>query len=161
MPTISIPGAAVKVKINGKTLSSIQSINWNIDYGTKQIYGIDSEFPQEIAMTKFSIKGNVSNVRLRFSEGLQGANAVPIISNMLGAKYNYIQILDRQSNKPLLEVDRAIISNQNYDVPTKGVVTFSFSFLGTIGREELEKNITIVKDLIPANFLPAGLGDLF
>jgi len=148
MRTVAIPGAAVKIKINGKTINSIQSIDWVIDNGVKQFYGIDSEFAQEIAMTKHSVSGNVRNVRLRFSKGLQGANVVPLIKDILAAKYNELTVIDRQTNKSLLTVDNMMVTNQSYTIPTRGVVIFSFSFVGTAGREELDDGFKMEKNLL-------------
>ncbi len=145
--SITIPGAAVKVKINGKTLPSIQSMSWVIDYGEKAIYGIDSEFPQEIATTKQTIKGTVQNVRVRFSKGLQGINAVPTIQNFLTGQYHEMRVIDRQTNKVLLVVEGMKVSNQSYSVPNKGVVTFSFSFIGIAAREELDEGFATRKRL--------------
>lgn len=147
MRSITIPGSAVKVKINGKTLPSIQSMNWVIDYGEKAIYGIDSEFPQEIATTKQSIKGTVQNVRVRFSKGLQGINAVPTIQTFLTGPYHEMRVIDRQTNKVLLVVEGMKITNQSYSVPSKGVVTFSFSFIGIAAREELDEGFATRKRL--------------
>lgn len=136
--SMTIPGSAVKVKIDGKTLPSITSMSWQIDYGEKAIYGIDSEFPQEIATTKHTIRGTVQNVRVRFSKGLQGIDAVPTITNFLTGKYHEMRVIDRQTNKELLVVEGMKVANQNYNIPTKGVVTFSFSFIGIAGKEELD-----------------------
>lgn len=137
--TITIPGAAVKIKINGQTLPSIQSMSWQIDYGEKPIYGIDSEFPQEIATTRQTIRGTVQNVRLRFSKGLQGVDLVPTLFNFLTGKYHEMRVIDRQTNKVLVVVEGMKISNQSYSVPTKGIVTFSFNFIGIAAREEIDE----------------------
>lgn len=138
MRTTTIPGSSVKVKINGKTLPSITSISWQIDYGEKVIYGIDSEFPQEIATTKHIIRGSVQNFRIRFSKGLQGINIVPTITNFLTGKYNELRVIDRQTNQELLVVEGMKVSNQSYSIPSRGVVTFSFNFVGIAGKEELD-----------------------
>ena len=145
--SVVIPGSSVKVKINGKTLPSIQSMSWVIDYGEKAIYGIDSEFPQEIATTKQTIKGTVQNVRIRFSKGLQGINAVPTIQNFLTGQYHEMRVIARQTNKVLLVVEGMKVTKQSYDVPTKGVVTFSFSFIGIAAREEFDESFTTSKRL--------------
>ena len=43
-----IKGAECKIYIAGKLFAELQSINYTIDYGETEIYGIDSQYAQEI-----------------------------------------------------------------------------------------------------------------
>ena len=75
--SIVLKGSEIKIFISGKLYNEVQSITWTIDYGEKEIYGIDSQFAQEIAPTKIAVQGKITGVRVKNSAGLQG-NVEPI-----------------------------------------------------------------------------------
>jgi len=111
-----ISGAHINLHINGKPYNEVQQLSYTIDYGEEPIYGIDSVFPQEIKITRVSIQGSVSGVRVANSNGLQG-----------------------QSIRPKMWIPNAQITNEKVDVSAKGVMTLSFSFLGLQGQQPLDR----------------------
>ena len=129
-----ISGAHIKLYINGIVYNEVQSLNYTIDYGEEPIYGIDSIFPQEIKVTRVSISGSVSGVKVGES-GLQDYNLRPKITNSLFAPYISIRIEDRNTNEDIMFIPYARVSQEKLSVSAKGTAKVSFSFLGLQGQQ--------------------------
>lgn len=135
-----IKGAEVKVYISGKLYESAQSVQYTIDYGEQEIYGIDSPYPQEIAHTRMQVQGSVSGIRIKLTGGLQGYNARPLINQILYNPYISFELRDRQTDTKLLWVPQIKVTSENFSVSAKGVVKINFSFKGIIPYNELDLN---------------------
>lgn len=136
--SVSLTGAHVKLYIAGKLYNEVRNLSYTIDYGEKEIYGIDSAFPQEILTTRVSVQGQVSGVRIKYSGGLQGSGARPKINEILQGSYVAIRIQDRYTQQDLLFVPQAKITNESMSIPAKGVVTLNFSFKGIVPFNEID-----------------------
>jgi hypothetical protein len=132
-------GAHIKLYINGNVYNEVQELSYIMDYGEEAIYGIDSVFPQEIKITKVSIQGSVSGVRVRGTNGLQGKNIRPEITQSHFAPYISIRITDRRSGEDIMFVPYARVSQEKLSVTAKGVVNASFSFIGLQGQQQLDR----------------------
>jgi hypothetical protein len=135
----TIAGAQVSLHINGKLYNEVQQLSYTIDYGEEPIYGIDSIFPQEIKITRVSIQGSVSGVRLAGSNGLQGQDIRPKITDSMFAPYVSIRISDRRTGEQIMWIPYARVTNEKLDISAKGVVKVSFSFLGLQGQQPLDR----------------------
>lgn len=135
----TIAGAQVSLHINGKLYNEVQQLSYTIDYGEEPIYGIDSIFPQEIKITRVSIQGSVSGVRLAGSNGLQGQDIRPKITDSMFAPYVSIRISDRRTGEQIMWIPYARVTNEKVDISAKGVVKVSFSFLGLQGQQPLDR----------------------
>jgi hypothetical protein len=134
-----ISGAHINLHINGKMYNEVQQLSYTIDYGEEPIYGIDSVFPQEIKITRVSIQGSVSGVRIANSNGLQGQSIRPKITGSMFAPYVSIRISDRRTGEQIMWIPSAQITNEKVDVSAKGNMTLSFSFLGLQGQQPLDR----------------------
>jgi len=135
----TIAGAQVSLHINGKLYNEVQQLSDTIDYGEEPIYGIVSIFPQEIKITRVSIQGSVSGVRLAGSNGLQGQDIRPKITDSMFAPYVSIRISDRRTGEQIMWIPYARVTNEKVDISAKGVVKVSFSFLGLQGQQPLDR----------------------
>ena len=133
-----VTGSLIKVWLNGNIFSEIESISWNINYTEEPIYGIDSPHPQEIASNRVSVTGSVNGIRIKYSKGLQGKNAITPIIDLLKAPYISIRIEDRSTGETLLFIPEAKISDQAVQVPARGIVRTSFNFKGMVPYESLD-----------------------
>jgi hypothetical protein len=136
--SVSMRGADIKLYIGGKLYPSVQDINYTIEYGENEIYGIDSAFPQEIAVTRASVQGNVSGVRVKYVGGIQGYDIRPKIQDILHAPYVSLQIKDRHTDSVILWVPKIKVNREQVQIKAKGVVRLSFSFKGIIPYNELD-----------------------
>ena len=135
----TIAGAHLKVYINGVVYNESQQLDYSIDYGEEPIYGIDSIFPQEIKVTRVSVTGTISGLRLANSNGLQGANIRPGIRSSYFAPYISIRITDRRTGEDILFVPYAKVINEKTNVSAKGIMKTSFSFTGLQPQQPLDR----------------------
>ena len=134
-----ITGAQVQLFVNGVVYNEVQQLSYTIDYGEEPIYGIDSVFPQEIKITRISIQGSVSGVRVKGSNGLQGYNLRPKVMDSFFAPYVSLRIASRLTGEDIMFIPYARITNEKLDVTAKGIVKSSFSFIGLQGQQTLDR----------------------
>lgn len=132
MAALLLRGANIRFYINGTQYKPVESISFTVDYGETEIYGIDSPYPQEIAGTKVTIRGNVNGLRLKFSGGLQAANARPLYSDFQASPYISLRINDRDSNEDILFIPYAKITRESHSIPNRGTYKLNFEFLGQV-----------------------------
>lgn len=135
----TIAGAHIKLYINGSVYNEVRQVSYTIDYGEEPIYGIDSVFPQEIKITRISIQGTISGLRLANSNGLQGQNIRPGIRDSIFAPYISIRLFDRRTGEDVIFIPHARITNEKVDVSAKGIMTTSFSFTGLQPQQPLDR----------------------
>lgn len=136
--SVSLQGSGVKLYIGGKLYPEVQSLTYTIDYGETEIYGIDSQYPQEIAPTRLSVQGSVSGIRVKLTGGLQGYEARSRINEILYAPYVSLRIKDRASDIDLLWLPQMKVTSENIQFQAKGVVRLNFNFKGIIPYNEID-----------------------
>jgi len=134
-----IAGAQIKLYVNGIVYNEVQSLSYTIDYGEEPIYGIDSVFPQEIKITRISITGSVSGVRIKNSSGLHGYNLRPKITDAFFAPYISIRINHRATGEDIMFIPFAKVTSEKLDISAKGLVKASFNFTGLQGQQDLDR----------------------
>ena len=136
---VTLTGAAVKVLINNAAIGQIQSVNYTVDTGDYEIYGVDSFIPQEIAPGRYQITGNMSGVKVINDGGLQSRGIRDTFKNILSGNYISIRITDRVSGEEIMFIPQAKVISEQISMQAKGVVKFSFNFRGTIGLQPLDR----------------------
>ena len=126
--------------MGGKLYPEAQDISYTIDYGETEIYGIDSQYPQEIAPTRLSVQGKISGLRVKLTGGLQGYQLRTRINEILQAPYTALRIKDRHSDIDILWLPQMKVSNETLQVAAKGVAKLSFTFKGIIPYNEIDIN---------------------
>lgn len=138
--SVVLKGAEVKVYVSGKLYSEVQGIQYTIDYGEQEIYGIDSQFPQEIAPTRISVQGSVQGLVIKTVGGLQAYDLRTKISEVLFGPYTSLRIKDRHSDSDLFWLPQMKVTNEQISIQAKGVVKISFQFKGIIPYNPLDIN---------------------
>ena len=134
-----LTGAMCKLYIGGK-LYPADNIQYIIDYGEQAIYGIDSQFPMEIAPTRISVQGTISGFRIQLSGGLQGKDIRTKITETLHAPYLSLRIQDRKSQHDILFIQEIKVASESMTIPSKGVVKLNFTFKGTVPYNVLDRS---------------------
>lgn len=134
-----LTGAHVKVYINNTIYGPCQSIQFQVDYGETEIYGIDAAYPQEIASNRIVVRGSVTGLRVKMSGGLQGKNMRPLYVDIAASPYISIRIADRQSGEDILFIPNAKVSRESHIVATKSTYKLSFDFVGQIPLFALDR----------------------
>jgi hypothetical protein len=135
-----LTGASIKLYINNKVYKEVQSISFSVDYGETEIYGIDSEYPQEIAPSKISVKGSVQGLRVKMSGGLQGSNMRPLFTDIAASPYISIRIQDRQTGEDILFIPNAKITRESHSIAVKSTYKLNFDFVGMIPQFALDRS---------------------
>ena len=136
-------GANLIVQINNKSIGTVTSFSYNIDYGKKAIRGCDNPFPQEIAPGAQTVRGQVGLVRLKGSslesQGLVARQSSPdvdssqmSITDLLSEPYISISLMDRHLGKLVFRCDRATVLGQDWRINARGIFEGSFSFEGLL-----------------------------
>ena len=137
---IVLRGVDCRLYISGNEYPEVQSINFTVDYGEQEIYGIDSPYPQEIAVTRISVQGQVSGVSVKLKGGLQGHDIRTTIDKILHHPYTSLRIKDRHSDKDIFWLPQMKVTNETFSVNAKGVATVTFNFKGIIPYFPLDMN---------------------
>ena len=135
----AIAGAHVQLYVNGTLYEEAQQINYTIDYGEEPIYGIDSPFPQEIKITRVSITGSVSGVRLGKSNGIQANDMRPKIMESTFGPYISLRITDRKTGEDIMFIPYAKVTSEQLSVSAKGIAKLSFNFTGLQPQQPLDR----------------------
>lgn len=130
--SVVLKGAEVKVYVGGKLFSEVQSIQYTIDYGEQEIWGIDSPFPQEISPGRISVQGSVQGLVIKNVGGLQAYELRSRISEILYAPYVSLRLKDRFSDADIFWLPQMKVINEQVSMATKGTVKLSFQFRGII-----------------------------
>lgn len=128
----TLTGAHIQVYVNNQVLKEVQSISFDIDYGEQQLRGIDSPYPQEIAVTSISVTGSMQLIRQKNSGGIQSQNMRPLFTDVAAGPYINIRVHDRQSGEDILFLPSAKIIKESHSAATKAIYRVNISFTGII-----------------------------
>lgn len=137
---VVLVAAHIKIYLNNKVYKEVQNVNFVVDYGETEIYGIDSPYPQEIAGTKISVHGSIQGLRVKQSGGLQGFNLRPLFVDSAASPYISIRIQDRNTSEDIIFIPNAKISRESHTIPIKGSYKLSFEFSGQIPLFALDRS---------------------
>ena len=136
--SVVLKGAEVKTYVSGKLYAEVQSIQYTIDYGEQEIYGIDSQFPQEIAAGRVAVQGSVSGLVIKNLGGLQAYDLRAKINEILHAPYTSLRLKDRHSDKDIFWLPQMKVVSEQISIQAKGVVRISFTFKGIVPYNPLD-----------------------
>lgn len=135
-----LTGAHIKLYINNALYKEVQAVNFSIDYGEQETYGIDSPYPQEIATTRIAVRGSVQGLRLKMSGGLQAKNARPLFQDVAANPYISVRIQDRQTGEDIMFIPNAKVTRESHNIVTKTTYKMSFDFTGMIPLMALDRS---------------------
>lgn len=139
MKAVTLSGPRIRLFINNKPYNVGQTISFVMDTGDTEIYGIDSIFPQEIAVVRASTAGQVQGVRIGGQGGLQKDGIKDLLKNVLAGPYVNIRIKDRATGEDILFIPQAKVGNEQHSVSAKGIYRLNFSFKGIAAYQPLDR----------------------
>lgn len=134
----TMSSSSIKVYINGIVMPNIQSLSYSVSNQEEEVWGIDSTSPQEICSVKTTVNGTISGIRIKASGGLQANKISPLQGEVLESNYFSIKVEDISTGFAILFVPYAKISKEDTQIQAKGIVKFSFNFLGIMAQQELD-----------------------
>lgn len=138
--SIVLTGANIRLYVNNKIFNTVQNINFVVDYGETEIYGIDSPYPQEIAPGKITVRGTISCIRVKNSGGLQASKLRPTYSDFAASPYISLRINDRSSNEDILFIPNCKVTKETHTAGTKQTYKLVFDFVGQIPLFALDRS---------------------
>jgi hypothetical protein len=136
--TQSMAAASIKIYINGVVFPNCQSLQYSLDFGEEEIFGIDSIYPQEICSNKVTCSGTISGVRIKSSGGLQAKRLTSLLGENLENNYFSVRVEDISTSLNILFIPYAKVVREDTQIQAKGLVKFSFSFKGILAQQELD-----------------------
>lgn len=116
--------------MNGQVYAQVTNFSWNSSTSQTPKYALDSLMPYEIMPGPALVTGSVSVVKTQNDGGLEGAGFTTQFSNLARQKYNTISIRQRSTGQSIFEAKYCSINGQNWNMPTKGILSGNFSFMG-------------------------------
>ncbi len=129
-------GARSSLYINGNLYAVVTDLTWNGSAPRKELRGLDTPFPLELAATTVAVSGTLAVVKIIGDGGLQGAGVMANQTDITSEKYVSLLLIDQGSDTVMFQADYAQITNEAWNVPAKGLVKgqITFSALSYIGN---------------------------
>jgi hypothetical protein len=136
---VTAPG--VQCFINGALVGEVRSIKWSSQTNRREIRGIDSAMPFELAMGTTKLSGQVGLYRKTGLGGLEGMGIASSFETAVRELYINIRIVQRQTGTVLFQCNTAVITAQEWEIAARQIMTGSFSFEGLSWENEIEPNL--------------------
>lgn len=139
MPASTIAtGAKVVCYINGFVYGLVTGMSFGSATPHKELRGIDSQFPIELAPTMVSISGQLELLRRAGDGGLEAAGITAQFQQITQQRYFSIMLLDRLTNSVLFQANYCVCTGQQWGIPSRGIVTGSFPFTALEWNNEVK-----------------------
>jgi len=139
MQSITLTGAHIRVYINGVIFSAAQGINYTLDNGGEELYGVDSIYPQEIIPKRSTVNGSINFLKLKQDGGLQAKGIRGLAKDIMKHPYISIRIQDRQTGEDILLVPKAMVTSETFSAQIKSSVKLTLNFRGIIPLQPLDR----------------------
>lgn len=132
-----VTGARAKLYINFRFIGEVTDFEWSSSTQKKPIYGIDATEPFEFSPGLTKVNGRFSLLRPSASGSLEGYGITTSFEEHAKEKYVNIILMDRRVPLPLFQCERAVILNQSWRVPSRGMMTGTVEFEGFVWNNEV------------------------
>jgi len=137
--SLVIASAHVVVLINGLLYGQVSGFKWGSSTPRKEIYGIDSVEPYELAPTVTHLQGQLSLYRLIGDGGLEGKGIATHYADLPAEKYFRLQLVERRSDTILFQAESCCVESQEWNATARGQMTGTMSFRGLRWENEATK----------------------
>lgn len=117
----------LRVFINGSVYGKVRSFSYSVDRSVRAIRGVDELLPAELAEGPVSVQGTMDVFRLLYDGGLEGS-MIALPHKVPLEKYVSIQLIDRRSDVPIFQTDKARVIRYNYTVRLREITGLSLQF---------------------------------
>lgn len=134
--SLIVTGARVFLYINGKKVGKVTSFMWKSTTDYKEINGLDSAEPYELASEITRVVGQVGLLRLAGDGGIEGLGITAQFEDLTRQKYVTIALVDRVTQTLLFRADQCVIVDQQWSVQVKNRLEGMMSFKGITWNNE-------------------------
>lgn len=114
-----VVGADIFVYVNGNRFSRVFNFSFQAQTPSREIGGIDTVEPLELAPTVSRCQGSIGMYRLHGDGGLEGAGITTPAAELPRRKYFSIMLIDRNTDTVLFRADRCWVDEQQWQFGTK------------------------------------------
>ncbi len=114
--------------VNGKLYARVTDLRFTSSTPGREIYGIDSSEPFELANTTTRCSGSMSVLRLAQDGGAEGAGMTVSYVDITREKYFSLALVDRVTDTIVFQARRCKLTSQSWDIPARGRVTGQLDF---------------------------------
>jgi hypothetical protein len=137
MNTIVV-GAHAKAYVNGQFWGNVRRFRFRILSTHREQRGLDSLLPFELIPTSYSVSGSMEMYRQHGDGGLEGKGLMASSTDLPREKYVTFTLVNRLTDEILFRTDMMKFTDQDWDVPAKGVVNGRAAFVGIGCRTSLQ-----------------------
>lgn len=124
--------------INSEKFAKVTEFSWTVETTHREIEGIDSDLPYELAPTRTRVKGQLGLIRLENDGGIQGVGMAPPENLLSRQKYFTIALVDRKTDTVVFRSDYCSVDMEQWSVNARGELRGSVSFKGLTWSNEVE-----------------------
>lgn len=134
-----LSSAKVLCYINGQLFGRVTSFRWTSGTPRKELHGIDSSEPYELAQTTTRIVGTLGLLRQSMDGGLQGPGVVAQFANLTREKYFTIALVDRTSDTVIFQSNECSVEEENWELNPKSLMSGTLTFKGITWDNEAKR----------------------
>jgi len=124
-----VVGAHAKAYVNGHLWANVRRFAFRASPQHREQYGLDSLLPVELIPTRYNVSGTMQMYRQHEDGGLEGQGLMAGSEDLPLEKYVTLTLVDRLTDKVLFRSDFVKFIDQNWDMPARGIVSGSASFI--------------------------------
>ena len=132
-----VTGPGVQCYINDILVGEVRAIKWSSQTPKRELRGIDSSEPLELAPSITRLAGSITMYRKVGLGGLEGMGVVSNFENAVKELYVGIRIVQRATDTVLFQCDNAVITGQEWDVAARQIMTGVMTFEGITWHNEV------------------------
>lgn len=118
-----LTGPRLILYVNGAPFAQAVSFEWDSQTPSKEVRGVDSMLPVELAPTTGAVSWNLSMIRLEDDGGVEGAGIQAPMLDLPSQLYFSMILVDRRTDVVVFQADRCRCDSQSWQAPAKGLLT--------------------------------------
>ncbi len=134
-----LTSAQVVLYINGEMYGKVHSFHWTQDTPRRDIRGVDSIIPFELAIASSRVSGSMSIYRLSQDGGAEGAGMIAPTDALSREKYFTMVLIDITSGFVVFQADHCSIDSQTWMADVKGVLTGQLTWSAMACNNEVRR----------------------
>jgi hypothetical protein len=134
-----LTGAQVVLFVNGEMYGKVHSFHWNVETPRRDIRGVDSIIPFELAIATSKVAGTMSIYRLSRDGGAEGAGMIAPTDALSREKYFTMVLIDISSGFVVFQADHCSVDSQIWMADAKGIITGQVSWSAMAWNNEVRR----------------------
>jgi hypothetical protein len=122
-----LSGARCVLRVNGKIVGFAFGISWKITTDATEIITIDDYLPYELAPSRITVTGSITNFRIPGS-GPGQLLIQPDVLSFLHQRYVDIEVRDSQTDNLIFLTRKALVTNRSENIRNNSLAEMTLDF---------------------------------